>query len=242
MFKAFIFLLLGLIPSLFCAEKEGSVVCIHGFLGAPWNMRFLEKNLEKDGWEVVNWKYPSRDRFIAEHGKQLVQDLIEIAEKKPGQPIHFVTHSMGSLVLLAALNHPQCPKEAKIGKVVLIAPPIQGSHFGRWLGKFSPARWMAKGFSGNELMTKSSFDDLGNYPASLQDILVIAGTLGFNPMLNGVNDGTVALQETTLPVPHKRVTIKRGHKTIVFSKRVYDLTRDFLEKQRSEKEPSNGAT
>ena len=58
---------LGMTPSLFSSTKEDYVVCIHGFLGAPWNMRPLEKSLKKDKWDVVNWGYPSRERLIEEH-------------------------------------------------------------------------------------------------------------------------------------------------------------------------------
>ncbi len=233
MFKLLLFLLSILTFPLFSADKDDYVVCIHGFMGAPWNMHFLEKNLRREGWDVVNWKYASRDRFIAEHAEQLVQNLIDLAEVKAGQPIHFVTHSMGALVLLAALNHPLCPQEAKIGKIVLIAPPLKGTHWGRWIGQFSVARWIAKDFSGRELMTKSNFDDLGNYPDSLEGVLVIAGTLGFNPFLEGKNDGTVALHETFLSIPHEHVVINRGHKTIVFSKKVYGLISQFLENNSS---------
>jgi len=224
------FLILG--HSLFSAEKGDTLVCVHGFMGAPWNMHFLAKNLRRDGWDVVNWKYPSRDRTISEHGEQFLLKLIDLAERKPGQPIHFVTHSLGGLVLLSALNHPSCPQEAKIGKVVLIAPPIKGSSWGRWVGQFSLARWLAKDFSGHELMTQLNFDDLGNFPDSLEHILVIAGSLGINPLLPKGNDGTLAIHETFLSTPHEHVVVKRGHKTIVFSKKVCGLILQFFEKEK----------
>lgn len=198
-------------------------------MGAPWNMHYIEKNLKKDCWDATNWKYSSRDCFIEQHAEKLVCYLTELANQKPNQPIHFVAHSMGGLVLLAALNHPLCPKEAKIGKLVLLAPPIKGSYWGRWLGQFSFARHIAKDFSGHELMTKTQFDYLGNYPSSLEGVLVIAGSLGFNPLLKGENDGTLAVSETLLSTPHEHVIIKRGHKTIVFGKETYRLISRFLQ-------------
>jgi len=228
-FLKFFICLTVLSNCLFASEKKQTVVCLHGFLGASWNMRFIEKNLNKDHWNAVSWEYPSRERYIEEHGKKLVPYLKELAKTKPGQPIHFVAHSMGSLVLLVALNHPECPREAKIGKVVLLAPPLKGSVWGRWLNQFSIAKHLAKEFSGHQLMTKSDFSDLGNYPDSLQDVLVIAGSFGFNPMISGQNDGTLAVQETVLPTPHRHVVIARGHKTIIFSKKAYVLIKSFLE-------------
>lgn len=228
MLKKIFLVVIILVCPIFSVEKDQSVVCLHGFMGSPWNMSFLKKNLKKDGWDVVNWGYPSRDKYIRQHADELVLELVNLSRKRPGKPIHFVTHSMGSLVLLSALNHPDCPYEAKIGKIALIAPPLKGASWGRWLGKFSFARLIAKGFSGKELMEKPNFDELGNYPQSLDEILVIAGNLGVNPFIKGRNDGMVAVEETDLPVPHKRVVLLRGHKTIIFSKKVCSLVCEFL--------------
>lgn len=217
------------IPSFLIANQKESVVCLHGFLGAPWNMHYIEKHLKKDYWDATSWKYPSRDYFIEQHADKLVCYLTELANQKPNQAIHFVAHSMGGLVLLAALNNPLCPKEAKMGKVILLAPPAKGARWGRWLGQFSMARHIAKKFSGYELMTQTQFDYLGKYPDSLQAVLVIAGSLGFNPLFKEKNDGTLAVRETFLSTPHKHIVINRGHKTIVFGKKTYSLIRQFLE-------------
>ncbi len=223
--KILIFLALPL--GLFASEDH--VVCIHGFMGGKWHMHFLERNLRQDRWNVINWSYPSTTDFIKNHGNALVGELIELAKERPGKPIHFVAHSMGSLVLLAALNHPEAPSEAKAGRIVLIAPPLRGSAWARWLSQFELARKIVKEFAGRELMTTSNyFEMLGNYPESIEKMLVIAGSLGFNPILNGPNDGTVAVEETFPTIPHKHIVVSSGHKTIVYSKKVSKLTREFL--------------
>jgi len=230
LYKKLLLFFIFLASSIFSEAKKDHVVCIHGFMGSSWNMHLFKKNLRKDGWDSVSWKYPSRDRFIREHAKELVSYLTSLVKDKPDQPIHFVAHSMGGLVLLAALNDPSCPYEAKIGKVILLAPPLKGSYWGRWAGRFSLTRWITKQFSGHELITKTSFDDLGKYPSSLEGVLVIAGSLGFNPLLKEKNDGTLAISETSLSTPHKHVVIKRGHKTIIFSKKAYGLIYQFLKR------------
>jgi len=213
----------------FDLKADDFVVCIHGFLGGRRCMSYLEKNLLEDGWNVINWDYPSRDDTIQNHGEKLVYSLKELAEKNPGRPIHFVAHSMGSLVLLAALNHPKTPMEAKIGRVVLIAPPLKGSLWARWLSQFEIIRKILKEYSGKELMTETNYFQLfGNYPETIDKILVIAGSLGFNPILEGENDGTIAVSETILNTPHEHITVKSGHKTIVFNTTVSNITRAFL--------------
>ncbi len=230
MFKNLLVLFAVVTTSLFSLDKEEYLVCLHGFLGSAKGMRFLETDLKKDGWDVVNWGYPSRDFFIEQHGEHLVLHLIGLAEDRPGKPIHFVSHSMGGLVLLAALNHPLCPDEAKTGKVALLAPPLKGSHWGRELSRFPWARKIVRDKAGHELMTKSNFDDLGSYPESLENVLVIAGTLKCNPLLKGASDGTLLLEETYLSTPHERATVQQQHSTMLYSKKVSNKVREFFRK------------
>ena len=76
-------------------EQKGSVVSIHGFLGAPWHMYYIERGLEAEGWHVTSWGYPSRERTIEEHAASLREEARKLAQRRPGEPIHFVAHSMG---------------------------------------------------------------------------------------------------------------------------------------------------
>ncbi len=224
--KKFLFFILLFYSQL---SADDFVVCIHGFMGGKWCMSYLEKNLSEDGWDVLNWDYPSRDNTIQNHGEKLVLSLKDLAHKNPGKPIHFVTHSMGSLVLLASLNHPDAPFEAKTGRLVLIAPPLRGSLWARWLGQFELFRKILKEYSGKELMTETNyFETFGDFPESIEKILVIAGSFGFNPILGDENDGTIAVAETFLNKPHERVVVKSGHKTIVFNTSVSLITKAFL--------------
>ncbi|MEM7175514.1 MAG: alpha/beta fold hydrolase [Chlamydiota bacterium] len=204
------------------------LVCIHGFLGSPWNMCFLAKNLRKNQWDVDNWRYSSRKLCISEHGAQLAQHLAKLAKKRPQKPIHFVAHSMGALVLLSALNHPSCPEEAKLGRVALIAPLLKGSSWARWLGQFSLVKWFLKDFSGRELIEESDFSRLGSYPDSLEKILVVAGKASVNPFFKEENDGTISIYETFLEQPHERFVVNCGHKTILLSKKVCHLVSNFF--------------
>ncbi|MCI5052145.1 MAG: alpha/beta hydrolase [Simkaniaceae bacterium] len=216
------------------ANKDEPIVCIHGLMGGKWCMRYLEKKLTQKGWAVVNWDYPSLDAYIEDHGMALNKKLNEIAKEAPGKPINFVTHSMGGLVLLSALNAPECPDEAKRGEVVLIAPPLKGASYGRWLNQFGFTKKIFKEFSAKQLMTRTNFDDFGQYPDSIERMLVIAGSLGFNPVIKGKNDGTVALDETELERQHQRAVVRRGHKSIVFSGRVAQMVTHFFNHQEKE--------
>lgn len=225
--KFILFFCVFLSSALFANPKEETIISIHGFLGAPWNMYFLKKNFQKHGWQVINWKYTSRDQTINEHAKELTKQIIKIQDENPDKQICFIAHSLGCLILKAALNEPNCPKNVKNAKIVLIAPPNNGTIWGRTLNRFSLFRKFTKNYSGQELCTYQNFDHLGKFPASA-NILVIAGNLGFNPWIGKENDGTVAIDETYLDTKHKHITIRRGHKTIIFSKKTFSLALDFM--------------
>jgi triacylglycerol esterase/lipase EstA (alpha/beta hydrolase family) len=213
--------------SLFCSNKDETVVLVHGLLGSSWNMFFLKKNLYKIGCKTTSWKYDSRDKVIEEHGKDLVDYLKILAKENPDQKINYVAHSLGGLILRSALNNPECPAEAKTGKIVLLATPNKGTIWARYLNKYSLVKKYLKDFSAKELMTKYNFDYLGDFPQNME-VLVIAGSFGFNPIIPKENDGTVAVEETFLNTPHKHLVIKTGHKSILFSKKVCSETINFL--------------
>ncbi|MGA8164885.1 MAG: alpha/beta hydrolase [Waddliaceae bacterium] len=213
----------------FHPKPAGTVVLVHGFLRSSMNMYAFSHSFKKEGWNVVNWSYPSRRKLIEEHADDLVSRLKIIANCHPNEPISFVTHSMGALVLRCALNHSECPDEAKIGRAVLIAPPNRGSSFARSLHRYKPMRWLLGEKSGHQLMTTSpdGFDRMGNFPGDMP-VLVISGTAGWNPAIGGVNDGKVGLQETCLQTPHYHASSYAGHSWICLVPSVVKKAKKFL--------------
>jgi len=222
------------IPSPFTAHepvqktenKTETVVAIHGIFGAPWSLQYIVQNLKKENRTIVNWGYPSTEKRIEEHGADLIPQLQKIAAANPKMPIHFVGHSMGGLVLRAALNHPDCPLEAKIGRAVLLGTPNKSPAWARFLGQYELPKQIG-GIAGRQLMSETGYDSIGQFPHSL-DVLVVAGSAGINPFISGDNDGTVAVEETFLNTPHRHVILKTGHKIMLLDKRVSALVTEFL--------------
>jgi triacylglycerol esterase/lipase EstA (alpha/beta hydrolase family) len=220
----------GILVSVFIQAEDKILLCIHGFMRSKSNMSLIRTSFEKKGWLVYVWSYPSRLKTIEEHGEDLLHVIEFLSKKHPAQPLCFVTHSMGGLILRKAVSHEQCPEEAKIGKAVLIAPPNQGSAYARFLNQFRFVQEVMGSYAGRQLLTteKGGFENLGQFPSSMK-ILVIAGICGFNPVFNERNDGKVSVGETRLSTPHEFKTVLAGHSWICHTPRTVELAKEFLE-------------
>lgn len=222
---------IGLMSLSALKAEEKILICIHGFMRSKSNMSLVKDSFEEAGWKVYVWSYPSQLKTIEEHGEGLLQLLLFVTNKHPNQSLSFITHSMGGLVLRSAINHPACPYEALSGKAVLIAPPNQGSAYGRFLGQFKMVQEIMGPYAGRQLTTTEpgGFEKLGQFPPSMK-ILVIAGTCGFNPTIQGKNDGKVGVDETRLPTPHEFKKVFAGHSWICHTPKTIEIAQEFLER------------
>lgn len=101
-----------------------TVVLLHGLGRTPASMKTLQERLERAGYDVRNRGYPSMRERIEDHGKQLRQFLSELDADPAVERIHIVGHSLGGIVARYALTM-EVP--AKMGRVVMLAPPNKGS-------------------------------------------------------------------------------------------------------------------
>lgn len=223
----FVLLFIAHTPLYSDGVSNEKIVLIHGFLGASWNLQYHGHMLKRAHLNVVAWDYSSLDKNIQKHAEDLIGYLKNESNLHPMRPIHFLTHSMGGLVLRAAINHPECPIEAKSGRAVLLVPPNQGSIWGRTLGSWTVVRILCGDKSGRELLTQEDFNYLGEFPASMQ-IKVIAGDLSFNPFLSQANDGVVTVKETFLNTSFEHAIVQEEHHLILFSKKTSQLITEFF--------------
>lgn len=212
--------------------QTGSVVCVHGFFRSSKCMIPLGNTLRNEGLDVYLWDYQSRKRSIEKHAEDLVEVLRAIAMMKPGEPIHFATHSLGGIIVRTAVSHPDCPREAKIGKAILLAPPNKGACLARNFQKWPLVGWVFGKRAGKQLMTFEEKDmaQLGEFPSSMR-VLVIAGEKGtaFCAIwIKEPNDGKVTIEETRLPTPHEHKILKVSHHWIMTSRESIAITKQFL--------------
>lgn len=213
-------------------QGEESVICLHGFFRSSKCMIPMRSNLKKAGFAVYLWDYQGRKETIENHAENLVKMLKTIAAKNPGKPIHFTTHSLGGIILRAAVNHPDCPQEAKIGKAVLLAPPNKGAHLARHFQNCPVINLIFGKKSGKQLLTyeEEDMERLGSFPSEMK-VMVVAGDKKshfFQFWVKEPNDGKVTVEETRLSTPHIHRTFYVSHNWIMTSREVINLTTDFL--------------
>jgi pimeloyl-ACP methyl ester carboxylesterase len=227
-----LFFLLILLQVFVLKGEEGSVVCLHGFFRSYKCMIPIGNALRDEGLRVYLWEYPGRKKTIERHAACLVEVLNEIAQQHPGQPIHFVTHSLGGIILRATLSHPDCPNEAKIGRAVLLAPPNKGAALARNFKGSTAVQCLFGSHAGDQLLnyTEEDMCKLGSFPPSM-DVMVLAGNKEspfFKTWIKEPNDGKVTVEETKLPTPHDHRTLFVSHSWIMTSRESISIIREFL--------------
>lgn len=221
--------LILLVPQSVLAEE--AVVLLHGIANVPLSMKYLEKHIEDAGFKVYNFGYPSTDIPIEEAADRIREKVKALG---PDVTINFVSHSMGNLVVRKMFDE-ELPN---LGRMVMIAPPNQGSLLAEQLRDLDIYRWIF-GPAGQELPADrvAFFESLPIPPCQFGIIAGGRGTEeGYNPLLPGDDDGTVRVEETLLPGAADFILIHKMHTFILFDKDTAQQTIHFLKFGKFDKE------
>lgn len=108
-------------------------VLVHGLMRTSLSMYPLRFFLERQGYQVYLYSYPSTRYTIHEHGIALNRYINKLLSQHPDSKINFVTHSLGGIIARDALAQLSESQLQHIGSLIMLAPPNQGSS----LAKFS---------------------------------------------------------------------------------------------------------
>jgi triacylglycerol lipase len=187
------------------------VVLVHGMGRTARSMTPLRRALDSAGYAVLNVGYSSYCCSIPELGAALRRELD--ARRLPHHTtVHFVGHSLGNILVRYVLTQPDRP--AGVGRVVMLAPPNQGS---RDANRFSGiAGWLLEPMAELRTDSTSTVRTLGRVEGV--EIGVIAGR----------HDGKVTIEETQLPEAKAHIVLDGTHAFLMRKPEVHAQAMAFL--------------
>jgi hypothetical protein len=222
-----------LIPNL-CQAAAASEVCecvvlLHGLARTEKSLLKIEHYLEKRGFCVINVGYPSRKNIIQELAVDVIPTSIEHCRRARASKIHFVTHSMGAILVRYYLENHKVPG---LGRVVMLSPPNSGTEIVDKLKDTGILKWI----------NGPAVEQLGTDPGSLPNTLgapnyevgIITGDRSLNPFLSlmipGKDDGKVSVERAKLRGMKDFLIVHKTHPFIMNDENVLRQLVVFIEK------------
>jgi pimeloyl-ACP methyl ester carboxylesterase len=209
-----------------------TVVLLHGIGHSRLNMSGAAHVLHKAGYNTLSVSYPSRSDEIAGLSAFIAGELRGQRVWQNAEKVHFVTHSMGGLVTRQYLEayKNEIPKR-KLGRVVMMAPPLGGSEVTDFLKSFPPYKWLF-GPAGLELTTEIQRK---NHVKPYYDVGIIAGTSGWpylaaHLVMPSGHDGRVSVESTKWIGMKDHITLSATHSFISWKPIVHKHIIHFINK------------
>lgn len=219
--------LIALLFALPVSAAAECVVLLHGLGRLSNSMSELERKLEPAGYSVANILYPSRSHPVDVLAEDAVGRGLSRCRDFGAQKIHFVTHSLGGILLrYYARKH----RIEDLGRVVMLGPPNQGSQIVDGLLPIPGFRFIG-GPAGVTLGTGESsiIDSLG--PVEF-DLGVIAGRTNINPLeflfIPGPSDSIVSVESTKVEGMNAHIVLPVTHTFMMRNNEVIEQAIHYL--------------
>ena len=204
------------------------VVLLHGLARSATSMNKMQRALIDEGYETANIDYPSRDHNVEELARIAIPAGLRACQANGDvERVHFVTHSLGGILLRQYLSAEDIPQ---LGRVVMLGPPNQGSAAVDELANVPGFDWL-NGPAGRQLGKGERSLPLALGPADFE-LGVIAGSRSIDPITSAVlenpDDGRVSVADTKLQGMNDFVVVEHSHAFMMRMRRPIELTIRFL--------------
>jgi pimeloyl-ACP methyl ester carboxylesterase len=204
------------------------VLLLPGLGRTSRSLQRLQQRLEQEGYCVAALDYPSTRQPVEALASDHLAPAVERCRAAGALRIHFVTHSLGAIVLRYYLAQHPLPEQ---GRTVMLGPPSQGSEVVDRLGGYAAFRWI-NGPAGLQLGTGAEALP-GLLPHVEGEVAVIAGTRSINWLLSGLipgrDDGKVSVERTRTPGLTDFATAPVAHPFLMRDRAVLEMVVAFLQ-------------
>ncbi len=209
-------------------SKQPKVVLLHGLWRSMESMDSLASVLYEQGFDTLNIPYPSFRKDLPALTQEVNQILDHYLDK--GEAVHFVTHSMGGIILRCLLS--QKNSHFSLASSVMLAPPNQGSEIIDWLqGKVVGRAVLGPG--GMRMSTR----DISKWVPAFNEQIPLGVLMGnrplipfFKKLLSEDNDGIVSAQKGKLDDGEEFKILPVDHTLIMTDSRVSEAVIHFLKR------------
>ena len=203
-----------------------SVIVVHGLGRTPASMTILVSRLKNAGFRVVSFGYPSTSEPMEALVDRLQAEVGRCCRNK-AETVHFVTHSMGGVLVRSYLNRQPDPHQ---GRVVMLSPPSQGSEL---IDAFSDSPLLQRllGPAGSKLGTDSA-----GIPSQLGPVRfglgIVTGDRSISPLgswlIPGPDDGKVGVDRARIEGATDFMVVSATHTFIMNRRDVAEEVVHFL--------------
>jgi pimeloyl-ACP methyl ester carboxylesterase len=204
--------------------NEKVVIVVHGIIRSSKSMKTMKARLEKENYTVVPFDYPSTRVSVAKCASFLGSTVESLKDAKE---INFVTHSMGGLIVRSwSADH----KMTNIGRLVMMGTPNKGAELADKLKDWKIFKFVL-GPAGQDLVSGEE-GIIANLHVPKFEFGIVAGVKGtakgYNPLIPGDDDGTVALSSARLEGASDFITVSALHSFLPSNPKTVDSVARYL--------------